>query len=167
MSDSDRYDYSRFGSKGASRVGQAVYDILNSPNRVDTRVEDVLESSKAKYTQDMENCVNANLYKYEDPFYVLVISKKEPWAANVVRNFFIARQTKPRGLDMVVEYAHATKTLYKVNKYRGNVEVVWSLPGFEEMKSVLNQPELYDRELVKWITDCFAGNLDKEVILKV
>ena len=78
MSDSDRYDYSRFGSKGASRVGQAVYDILNSPNRVDTRVEDVLEGSKEKFTKEMEDCVNANLDKYDDPFYVLVISKKEP-----------------------------------------------------------------------------------------
>jgi len=162
-SSSKRYDYDRFGSKG-KRVGQAVKDILDSSTNVVTTAGDVIEGYKQKFTDELQKAINENLEKYEDPFYVLVLTKKEMWATNMVRNWFIARQTKPKALDMIAEYANHTKTLYKVNKYRGDIEIQWSLPGFEEMKTVLNSPNTFDPTLVKWITDCFQGNLDKEII---
>ena len=161
MSDSNKYDYDRFGKKG-QRVGQAVYDILNSSNNVATTVGDVLEGYKVKFTKELEDTVNKNIEKYDDPFYILVLTKKEMWADNLVRNYFIARQTKPKAIDMITDYAHHTKTLYRVEKYRGEVEIEWSIPGFEECKTVMNHPEQYDSKLVTWITDCFSGNLDKE-----
>jgi hypothetical protein len=160
-SDDKRYDYNRFGSKD-KRVGQAVSDMMSVSNAVQMTAGDVLEAYQGKFVKELEQAIKDNMDKYEDPFYILVITKKEHWAANVVRNYFIARQTKPNGLDMVTDYANHTKTLYKVNKHRGNVDIMWSLPGFEEMKTVLNHPETYDPTLVKWITDCFGGNLDKD-----
>ena len=167
MSDLDpnskRYNYERNSVKG-KRVGQAVSDILANAPSVAMTAGDVMEAYQHKFVTEMENCIKENLDKFNDPFYILVLTKKEFWADNVVRNWFIARQTAPKTIDMITVYAHHTKTLYRIHKYSADVDIVWSLPGFEEMKTVLKNPETYDPKLVKWISDALAGNLDNNIV---
>jgi len=159
----DKYDYERFGSK-AKRVGQAVSDILNSSTNVLTTAGDVIEGYKHKFTEELEKTIKDNVDRYDDPFYVLVLTKKEMWADNMVRNWFVARQTRPRSVDMMGEYANHTKTLYKVNKARGDVNLVWTLPGYEECKTVINNQAMFDCDLVNWVKGAINGTLDAEIV---
>ncbi|NJL54189.1 hypothetical protein HC928_02735 [bacterium] len=153
MSSSDKYSYNRFGSKG-QRVGQAVVDIL-SKEQPQYTVEDILEAYSHKYIAELEDCIEKNLKRYESPFYVFVLTKKEMWAENVVRNYFVARQSKPDMQDMIVEYPHATKTLYEIDSKKCSINLEWTLPGVEEAKSIMKNPSIYDPFLVDCIKKGF------------
>ncbi len=156
----EKYAYNRFGKKG-TRVGQAVVDILSQQQASQT-VGDVLDGYGPDYARQIEECVEQNQSKYKSPFYIFVLTKKEFWANNLVRNWFIARQTPPHAFDMMEQYSNYTKTLYIVDADRGKLEIVWSLPGFDDCIAVAKNPGAYDPQLVKWIEDCFTRGLDKE-----
>lgn len=155
-----KYDYNKFGKKG-KRVGQAVTDILAQDNPIYT-VEDILHEYSPDFVKEFESTIEKNKQQYDGRFYVLVLTGKEMWATNVVRNWFIARKTPPYATDMVADYPHRTKTLYLIDSNIGKVEVLWSIPGIEECKSILASPAMYDRTLINWICDCFQGFLNKE-----
>lgn len=156
----ERYNYDRFGSKG-KRVGQAVADILSKDQPTYT-VGEILEGLGPKFASELEKCINDNLDKYKSPFYILALTKKEFWADNVVRNWFVARQTPPYCEQMMYDYPNHTKTLYVINSDRGDLKVAWSLPGYEDCKSIAKTPDSFHPELVQWVIDCFAGKLNKD-----
>jgi len=155
-----KYDYDRFGVK-AKRVGQAVVDIL-SKNQAPQTVGDTIDAFGPDYAKQIEQCIEDNQKKYTDPFYIFVLTKKEFWADNVLRNFFIARQTPPHAFQMMEQYSNFTKTLYLVDAKKGKIKILWSLPGFNDCITVAKNPMLYAPELVKWIEDCFSRKLDKD-----
>lgn len=157
-SNDPKYHYEKRGSKGA-RVGQAVADIL-SKDQPDYTVGEILDGFGIKFANELEQTINDNLDKYTSPFYVFVLTKKEFWADNVVRNWFVARQTPPRALEMMIQYPLHTKTLYVVNSSKGDLKAAWSIPGLEECRSILKTPNTFSPELVHWIQDCFQGKLD-------
>src|SRR5271157_3209448 len=156
----DRYDFNVDGKK-AKRVGQAVVDILSKPQPIQT-VGDTIDAFGPDYAQQIENCIQDNQKKYKSPFYIFVLTKKEFWADNVLRNFFIARQTPPHAFQMMEQYSNFTKTLYIVDADKGKIKILWSLPGFNDCISVAKHPALYAPELVRWIEDCFTRKLDKD-----
>jgi len=156
----DKYDYDRFGCH-AKRVGQAVVDILSKPYETQT-VGETLEAYAPDYSREIEKCVESKKYIYKSPFYVFVITKKEMWAENVVRNWFIARQTPPYAFEMMEQYPNATKTLYMVDARKGHLEALWSLPSWQDCITIAKHPEQYDPKLVKWIEDCMSSNLNRD-----
>lgn len=160
IADLNRYDYDRFGKKG-QRVGQAVFDILSKPQAMQT-VGETLDSIGPDFAKEIEDCIEKNQHKYKSPFYIFVLTKKEFWAENVVRNWFIARQTPPHAFRMMEQYPNHTKTLYIVDSQKGNISVAWCLPSFADCVSIAKTPLSYDPQLVKWIEDCFSRNLDRE-----
>ncbi len=157
-SNDPRYKYNRFGMKGA-RVGQAVADILSKDQPTYTAGE-ILDGFGAKFAQELEKSVNDSIGKYKSPFYIMALTKKEFWADNVVRNWFIPRQTPPHASDMMIQYPNYTHTLYVVHGIKGDIKVAWSVPAFQDCISVSKTPGTYAPELVQWILDCFAGKLD-------
>lgn len=152
-----RYTYDRFGMKGA-RVGQAVHDILSSSDTPST-VEEILDSYALDYVRELEDTIEKNEHRYTGTFHVFVLSNKEMWATNVVRNWFIARQTAPDALEMVCQYPNHVKILYSVDKKTNEVKLLWTIPGVQDCVSILNNPNIYDPMLVKWINECFSGLL--------
>lgn len=149
----DKYNYNRFGSKG-QRVGQAVVDILSKEQPSQT-VEETIFAFGPDFADELSKTIEDNRHKYKSPFYILVLTKKEMWACNVVRNFFVARQTAPLSCDMVLQYPNHTKTLYKVDAEKGNIHAEWSIPGHQECLSISNSPSSFDPELVKWIEEAY------------
>lgn len=156
----DKYDYNRFNSKG-QRVGQAVVDILSKPQSPQT-VEETLNSAGEDFAREMESCIESNKDRYKSPFYIFVLTKKEPWAVNLVRNWLVPRQTPPHAFKAMEEYSNFTKTLYIVDAKKGNVKLLWTLPSFDECYTVAKSPQSFDPELVKWIGECFCRRLDKD-----
>jgi hypothetical protein len=158
--ESGKYDYNRFGAKG-QRVGQAVLDILSKDQNEQT-VEETLDEFGPDFIKELESTINNNIHKYASPFYVLVLSKKEMWACNLMRNYFIARQTNPLPTNLIQEYPNHMKTLYKVRS-KGEVSLVWCIPGHQDCQSVARNPGAYDQELVQWIFQYYAGKLDIDI----
>lgn len=160
LAEPDKYSYDRFGTHG-KRVGQAVIDLSSRPQAIQT-VGDTLDAFGADYAKQMEECIEQNKGKYKDPFYIFVLTKKEFWATNLVRNWFIARQTAPHAFKSMEEYSGYTKTLYIVDGSKGNIKTIWSLPSFQDCISIARQPLSYDPELVKWVEECFSLKLEKD-----
>ena len=155
-----KYDYNRFGCK-AQRVGQAVFDIV-SKEQPDYTVGEILDEFGPKYTAEIQKSVEDGLTRYKIPFYVFVLTKKEMWACNVVRNFFIPRQTAPGGQEMMIAYPNYMKTLYKVISSTGDIKLMWTLPGYQDCRSISESPGAHDPDLVRWLGDCFSGEMDDE-----
>jgi hypothetical protein len=158
--DDPKYQYDRHGTKGA-RVGQAILDLADKPYE-EMSCQEMLEGIAPKFAEDLEKCVNDSLKKYKSPFYVLVLTRKEMYALNVIRNYFIARQTAPYASKLMVEYPNYTKTLYVVRSDHGDIKVAWSLPGVQDCQEVAKTPDNFPDELVGWIRQCFSGKLDKD-----
>jgi hypothetical protein len=156
----DKYDYDRFGVR-AKRVGQAACDILSKEQPFQT-VGDILDAYGPQYAAEIEKCIEDNKHKYNNPFYVFVITKKEAWVNNVVRNWFIARQTPPHAFRVMEEYSNYVKTLYVVDGLKGKIKICWSLPSFHDCVRVAKNPSYYSQELVGWIEECFSRKLDKD-----
>jgi len=153
----DKYDIDKYGKK-AKRVGQAVYDILlkDSPSLT---TEEILDGYQHEFVKDFEKCVEDNKNRYESPFYVFVLSHKEPWADNVVRNWFIGRQTAPEAYEMILQYPNHMKTLYRIDK-AGRMDLDWVIPGIQDIRTILKNPHLYDPQLVKYCSLPFGIKID-------
>lgn len=149
-------------NKSTSKVGQAVYDILKKDQNP-TSVEEILDEYQHKYTQEIEDTIQNNIDKYDPPFYIVVLTKKEPWALNIMRNWFIARQTRPTVKYLRGEYPNYMNTVYSVDKRSSELKILWSLPIKQDADVILRNKHLYDPQLVKWIEDCDSGALDRTV----
>jgi len=155
-----KYQFDRHGSKG-KRVGQASIDLLSKDQPTYT-AGDILDSFGDDFLREMETTISRGAERYQDPFYILVLTKKEAWATNIVRNYFIDRQTPPHARDLLAEYKNHTKTLYLVNGRKGQIKLLWSLPGWDDCKSVARHPESHAPELVQWIQQALEGKLDRD-----
>ena len=156
-----RYQYNKNGLH-EHRVGQAILDIVSKKQTRQT-VDDTMIEFGPDYVREFETCVNNGSKHYANPFYVLVMSKKVMWAVNLLRNYFIARQTMPFATDMIKEYPNATKTLYKVNHDKGQVDIIWSLPSHNDCLSIASNPSVWPEELVQWIFMAYGGKFDIEI----
>lgn len=140
-------------------VGQAVHNILEEGDK-SPEVGEIISEYGDSYVSQVQECVDKNSNKYESPFYIVVLHKKEMWAMNVVRNWFVSRQTKPCMKAMWTMFPNFMHTVYEVNKNQGALSILWSLPSPQEAKVVLDNFELYDPELVKWCRLAFSEFID-------
>jgi len=150
----DKYSYNNFSSKG-QRVGQAVIDILKKDQPV-YRVEEILEKFGEDYLKDIQNFAGAEKKKYNGAFYIFSLLHKDLGQfgiANVVRHWKISRKTNPLMQPMLKEYPNHTKTLFEVDPKKGEITLLWTVPGCEECRSILKSPELYNSELVTWVKE--------------
>lgn len=138
------YSYEK---ESPTNVGEAVDKILKEDDLA-PEVGEIINEYGETYTAKIQECVDAHLGKYSFPFYVVVMHKKEMWAMNVLRNWFIGRKTKPTMKSMWAMFPNFMHTVYEVRPQ--GVELLWSLPSPQEAKTILDNWELYDSQLVKW-----------------
>lgn len=149
-----KYSYNRFGTSG-SRVGQAVVDILeNSPPEL--RAEEVLEEMGKGVVAYLEEAVQEGYKKYKTTFYLLHLLKKELTYMGV-ENVLLQKATcfpERKWEPSEVHEAHPNhaKTLYKVDPQKGEMRLLWTVPGQEDCRSIIKSPHLYDPDLVAWVS---------------
>jgi hypothetical protein len=148
-------------TKNSSKVGKAVYDILSKDNQPETTVGEIISEYADEYTEMVKKTLTDNMERLDSPFYVVVLSKKEPWALNVMRNWFIARQTKPSPKILRQDYPNHMQTVYSYDSKSGEFKLHWSLPVAQDAAVVLRNFQLYDPVLVKWIRDFDLGLLEQ------
>jgi hypothetical protein len=145
--------------KKTSKVGQAVQDIL-SKAQPEVEVGEIISEYSNDYVKQMNIAVERGMRELKPPFYVVVLHKKEMWALNVMRNWFVTRQTKPLPKSMWERFPNFMHTVYE---YTGSeIKLLWSLPSPSEAKVILKNWDLYHPQLVKWVRDALAGTLGHE-----
>ena len=141
-------------NRKTSKVGEAVYDILSKP-QPQVEVGEIISEYASDYTKHVQEAVEKGAEQYQAPFYIVVLHKKEQWALNVIRNWFISRQTKPTAPAMWERFPNFMHTVYEYDGY--NLNLLWSLPSPQEARVILQNWDLYDPQLVEWVKDAFAG----------
>ena len=149
----NKYSYDRFGSKGV-RVGQAVTDIL-SKEQPNYTVEEILEEMGKGVMKYIMEAAEEGSKKYKTTFYILHLLKKELGALGVSNavlqkaSCFPDRKWKPE--EVMEAHPHSAKTLYEVDPKHGTLTLAWTVPGWEDCRSIMKNPGLYDQDLVKWV----------------
>ena len=141
-------------------VGEAVFDILsreNSPQTVEETVEDL--GAGKDYMETLKQTFADNLTKYSLPFYVHVLGKKEPWAPNVLRHWFVARQTRPLARETHISYPNHFHELYSIDKNH-DIRLVWIVPSKSAIESAIASPRNIEPKFLEAISDFLAGRLD-------
>lgn len=148
--------------KHASQVGKEVLRLAADCHQEEVTVEQIMEEYQHKYVEEMSNAIEMGAKMYEDPFYVVVMHKKEAWSERVLRNWFIPRQTQPLPQDMRLDYPLHSHTVYKINCSEGKLEVLWSLPIAQDCLTIMANAHLYDPQLISWIKEFTQGTLGQE-----
>lgn len=143
--------------KKSSKVGAAVHDIL-SKAQPEIEVGEIISEYANDYVEQVRVAVERGVKEYKTPFYIVVLHKKEMWALNVMRNWFVTRQSKPSAKSMWERFPNFMHTVYE---YTGaDLKILWSLPSPQEARVILQNWDLYHPQLVKWVRDAQNGLLD-------
>ncbi len=142
-----------------ARVGQAVYDILSRDQSSQT-VEETVEAMTQKYYKELFETIKTakNSLNYDNPFYVVILRKKEPWAINVLRQWYIARQTKPMARYLRETYPNHDHDVWLVDGH--DIHLQWTLPTKQDSSTILKNGSLYEGPLAGWIKDFESGKLE-------
>lgn len=156
-----KYSYERFGKKGA-RVGQAVTDIL-SQKQQDYTAEEILEEMGKGIVNYIQEAAEKGCEQYEGKFYILHLFKKTLGQHGIENAMlqkamcFKERKWKPK--EVMDAHPNSAKTLYEVDKVNGIIKLLWTVPGWEDCKSIKKNPDLYDRDLVEWVKEATQESL--------
>lgn len=113
------------------------------------------EAMTEDYWKELCACVNDGYSKYKDSFYVVVITKREKLLSNVLRNYFLHRQSCP-----TPQY---DESVYRYNRDAGRIEYLWTVPSKDtciylaENKLLVHTSE---HQLLNFVLDFYAGKLD-------
>ena len=148
------YSYNRFGSKGA-RVGQAVLDLEDNYQHTVEEVLYDMELGKG-YQQTILDEFSRSKGHYPDKYFILSLTKHampemgvNTAFKNSARSFVLPLKKR----DVMNAHPNCMKVFYSVDAKTEDIRVIWCIPGWEECKSILKNPSLYDRDLVEWIKE--------------
>ncbi len=144
----------------AKFTGKVAYDLLIKANAAQEmqEVQETLDAMTPAYYAELETAIETNRSKYVTPFYVICLRKKEPFFINVMRQWFIVRQTKPLACVMRRDYPNHDHDIWEVDS-KGEPKLLWTLPTEQDSQTVMKNPHLYHSDLVKWIDDYQKGIL--------
>lgn len=154
-----KYSYERFGSKG-QRVGQAVYDIL-SKDQPDYSAEEILEGMGKGIVSYIQEAAEKGYHEFDGKFYIIHTFRKtltQHDAVNIMAQKAVAFQKGPMEPSWYMkELPNHAKSLYEVDPSSGIIKLLWTVPGWEDCKSIQKTPSLYDPDLVKWVEKATKG----------
>ena len=149
----EKYIYNQRGHKEV-RVGQAVYDILSKDQEAYT-AEDILDGMQKGILSYLEEAAQKGLKELDGDFYILHLFDKDLTqfqVDNVMKQsaaIFPSRKWHPA--EVMAAHPNAAKSLYFVDKKNGEMKEMWTVPGYQDCKSILKKPENYNSNLIKWI----------------
>jgi len=119
--------------KNSTTVGQEAYKRLLNPDSKQGIIDTQREIDK-QYFQQIEECVKNHKGKlgFTGDFFVTVISKKERVMENVVRRYFIARESLPT--------PNYDQTVWRFNQKAGDLQYLWTVPDHNTCQEMFNNP---------------------------
>ena len=136
----------------AAEVGRAVYDIMSKP-QASQEVGETLEAMSPKYIEHLLTTIKDRQNDFDGPFYIVVLRKKEPWALNVLRQWYVPRQTRPSPYVLREDYPNHDHDVWCIDPKTTEISLQWTLPTAQDSKTILKNASLYDPTLVQWIQD--------------
>jgi hypothetical protein len=139
-----------------AQVGKAVYDIL-SRSQAPQEVGETIEAMTARYYEELMGSAANGKKQYDDPYYICILRKKEPWATNVLRQWYVLRQTRPTPKYLREQYPNHDHDVWQVAG--SNINLQWTLPTAQDSRSIMKNRHLYDEQTITWIDAYNKGNL--------
>lgn len=142
-------------------VGQAAYRLLDRAHETHEmqEVQETINAMTPAYYSELESTIVKNRGRYCAPFYIVCLRKKENFFINVLRQWFIARQTQPLACVMFRNYPNHDHDVWEIDA-NGEPKLKWTLPPGQEMQTIMKKPYRYHSDLVKWIKDYQDGFLE-------
>ena len=139
-------------------VGKVALDLLNK-TKDPVSVIDQANESLSEYEKGLLECVGRGQKQYQKDFYVNVIFKKEPTMENVLRCFFLHRQSCPTpDYDQIV---------YRYDKSKDIIDFLWVIPSKYaciQLKNNAIEVVNEEKELLKYVLDFADGTLYKKCL---
>jgi hypothetical protein len=138
-------------------VGEISTDLLAKSHENKHTAYDQMQEQLTDYDKNLYECVDNYKKKYQGDFFVAVLTKKEHLMANVIRHYFIARQTCPT--------PNYDQAVYKYNATSCIIEFIWVIPSKPYCLHMLdNYTHLgkEELELFKFVVDFAEGTLFKK-----
>jgi hypothetical protein len=126
--------------KSRDTVGKICNDLLKKPDRKQGVMDTQIEMAK-KYIPGIQECIDKNK-ALVDPYYIVVISKRERLLINAIRQYFVARKTLP-----TPDY---DQTVFKYTPVTGDLKYLWTVPDKNSIEEVIANYKKYDPSLVKY-----------------
>lgn len=140
--------------KKRKNVGAHSLELLQKIETIDHTPTEQMREQLTDYESNMEQCVDRCKKDYIGDFYIVVLTKKERLMYNVIRNYFMGRQTCP-----TPEY---DQSVYKFNRKSDAIEFLWVVPAKDicthMITNALNIP-IEQRELLEFVLDFTDGTL--------
>ena len=141
-------------TKKRKTVGAEALSRLQNPDHSQSIIETQREMDK-EYWGEIDKCVKAHT-NWQEPYYIVIHQKKEKLLENVIRRYFIGRQSLPT--------PQWDQTVWRFNPKNGNLEFVWTLPDENTAKWLAANPkEIHEdmHELLAFTTDFLTQRLYK------
>jgi hypothetical protein len=119
-------------------------------------IESQSETILRSYMDELQDCAEDNFKNYESPFYIAVLTKQEELLKNIIRNYFVARQSCPTPTF--------DQSVFKVNKDAGTIEYLWTVPNKKAAEFLWQNAQKIKAEqhqLLQFVMDFKSGELDK------
>lgn len=109
------------------------------------------------YASSLFECVETHKKVFDGDFFVVVIAKKEPLLPNVIRNYFVGRQSCPKpDYDQAVFHYH---------RKDDGLEYLWVIPDKLTCIMLMDNATLLDdqeKDLLKMVLDFADGTLARK-----
>ena len=105
-------------------VGEEAVKRLLNPDTKQGIIDTQREADK-EYFEEIKKCVESHK-AWDEPYYIVTIHKKERLLENVVRRYFLARQSLPT--------PQWDQTVWRYNPKNGDLRFLWVLPDENSAK---------------------------------
>jgi hypothetical protein len=135
-------------------VGKISWDLLAGANPLDHSAEEQMKEQLDTFETEMLQAIERGKKSFPEGFYVVVETKKEPKMKNVIRNYFIIRQSCP-----TPQYDNA---VYSYHSQSEQLEFLWVLPS-RQVYNMLKEHALEivpeERQLLQFVLEDADGTL--------
>ncbi len=135
-------------------VGKISSDLLMNSDYLDHSPEEQMREQLEDYEKNVLEAIEIGKKQYDGDFYIVVETKKEPKMKNVIRNYFIARQTCPTPTY--------DNSVYKYHWKDEHLEFLWVLPSrdvYNMFKDRALEIPSDQKELLGYVLDDSDGTL--------
>lgn len=135
-------------------VGKVSRDLIIEAPKLDHSPHEQMSESLTEYEDNVHDAVEAGKKIYNNDFYVVVLTKKERIMKNVLRNYFMSRETCPT--------PDWDQAVYHYHKETEALEFLWVLPSKDVCKMLrLNSLTIdkSERKLLDYVMALDDGSL--------
>ncbi len=135
-------------------VGKISWDLLAKSDILDHSADEQMREQLNTFETEMYLTIERGKKLFPHDFYIVVETKKEPKMKNVIRNYFIPRQSCP-----TPQYDNA---VYRYHYVPDELEFLWVLPSrqvYNMMKERALELPKEERQLLQFVLEDADGTL--------